>query len=236
MIKDFSLTLTPGKSVAFVGGSGSGKSTLMKLLLGFVKPQVGGVLYDGVDVDRMNLRSLRRNIGVVLQDGKLFTGDIYSNITISAPWLTIDDAWDAAEKAGVADFIRQLPMGMDTLISEGAGGISGGQRQRLLIARAVAANSSILMLDEATSALDNLTQKVVTDSLGALKCTCIVIAHRLSTIRDCDRIIALDGGRIVESGTYDELVAKKGFFAELVERQQIEPSGTGDALFVPSAN
>jgi ABC-type bacteriocin/lantibiotic exporter with double-glycine peptidase domain len=116
-------------------------------------------------------------------------------------------------------------MGMDTLISEGAGGISGGQRQRLLIARAVATNSSVLMLDEATSALDNITQKIVTESLGMLKCTRIVIAHRLSTIRVCDRIIALDGGKIVESGTYDELVAKKGFFAELVERQQIGPAG-----------
>ena len=225
IIDDLSLSIRPGEYVAVVGKTGCGKSTLMKLLLGFVTPQTGGVFYDGIDVGRMNLRSLRRNIGVVLQDGKLFTGDIYSNITISAPWLTVDDAWDAAEKAGVADFIRKLPMGMDTLISEGAGGISGGQRQRLLIARAVATNSSILMLDEATSALDNLTQKIVTDSLGELKCTRIVIAHRLSTIRDCDRIIALDGGKIVESGTYDELVAKKGFFAELVERQQIGPAG-----------
>ena len=224
ILNDLSLSIRPGEYVAIVGKTGCGKSTLMKLLLGFIRPQKGAVLYDNLDMERMNLRSLRRNIGVVLQDGKLFTGDIYSNITISAPWLTLDDAWEAAEKAGVADFIHKLPMGMDTLISEGSGGISGGQRQRLLIARAVATKSSVLMLDEATSALDNLTQKIVTDSLGSLNCTRIVIAHRLSTIRDCDRIIALDGGRIVESGTYDELVAKKGFFAELVERQQIGPA------------
>ena len=133
----------------------------------------------------------------------------------------MEDAWEAAEKTGIADFIRSLPMGMYTFISEGAGGISGGQRQRLIIARAIAAKANILMFDEATSALDNITQKIVTDSLNAMGCTRIVIAHRLSTIRDCDRIIALDQGRIVESGTYDELIARKGFFAELVARQQI---------------
>ena len=221
ILDNLSLSIRPGEYIAVVGKTGCGKSTLMKLLLGFMSPQDGSITYDDIDLERIDKRSLRRNIGVVLQDGKLFPGDIFSNITISAPWLTLDDAWEAAEKAGVADYIRSLPMGMHTFISEGGGGVSGGQRQRLIIARAIATGSNILMFDEATSALDNITQKVVTDSLNAMGCTRIVIAHRLSTIRECDRIIALDQGRIVESGTYDELMAQKGFFAELVSRQQI---------------
>ena len=145
----------------------------------------------------------------------------YSNIVISAPQLSIDDAWEAAEKAGMAEDIRHMPMGMFTLISEGSGGISGGQRQRLLIARAIAPKPRILMFDEATSALDNITQRVVSESLDSLKCTRIVIAHRLSTIKNCDRILVLDGGKIIEDGTYEELIAHHGFFSELVERQQI---------------
>jgi ABC-type bacteriocin/lantibiotic exporter with double-glycine peptidase domain len=157
-----------------------------------------------------------------MQDSKLFSGDIYSNIVISAPWLTMDEAWEAAEMAGIAEDIRRMPMGMHTMISEGSGGISGGQRQRLAIARAIAPKPKILMFDEATSALDNLTQKQVSDSLEKLKCTRIVIAHRLSTIRTCDRIIVLDQGKIIEDGTYEELIAKKGFFAELVERQRLD--------------
>ena len=221
ILDGLSLSIRPGEYVAVVGKTGCGKSTLMKLLLGFMTPQQGSITYDDIDLERIDKRSLRRNIGIVLQDGKLFPGDIFANITISAPWLTMEDAWEAAEKAGIADFIRALPMGMHTFISEGAGGISGGQRQRLIIARAIATKANILMFDEATSALDNITQKVVTDSLNAMGCTRIVIAHRLSTIRDCDRIIALDGGRIVESGSYDELIAQNGFFAELVARQQI---------------
>ena len=156
-----------------------------------------------------------------MQNGKLFHGDIFSNITISAPWLTLKEAWEAAELADIADDIREMPMGMHTIISEGSGGISGGQRQRLMIARAVAPKPKILMFDEATSALDNITQKKVSDALNNLKCTRIVIAHRLSTIRQCDRIIVLDGGKIIEDGSYDELLARHGFFAELVERQRI---------------
>ena len=157
-----------------------------------------------------------------MQNGKLFTGDIYSNIVISAPQLTLDEAWEAAEIAGLADDIREMPMGMNTMIAEGAGGISGGQKQRLLIARAVAPKPRILIFDEATSALDNITQKQVSDALDAMKCTRVIIAHRLSTIRNCDRIVVLEGGKIVEDGTYEELIAAKGFFAELVARQQIE--------------
>ena len=157
-----------------------------------------------------------------MQNSGLFQGDIYSNIVISAPMLTLDDAWEAAEMAGMADDIRNMPMGMNTIISEGQGGISGGQRQRLMIARAIAPKPKILMFDEATSALDNITQKTVSDSLDSLKCTRIVIAHRLSTIRHCDRIIVLKDGGIAEDGTYDELIERKGYFAELVERQRLD--------------
>jgi ABC-type bacteriocin/lantibiotic exporter with double-glycine peptidase domain len=194
----------------------------MRIMLGFEKPQKGAVYYDGKDLSGIDLKSLRRKIGVVMQNGKLFQGDIFSNITISAPQLTLEQAWEAAEMAGIAEDIRRMPMGMHTMISEGSGGISGGQRQRLAIARAIAPKPKILMFDEATSALDNLTQKQVSDSLEKLKCTRIVIAHRLSTIRTCDRIIVLDQGKIIEDGTYEELIAKKGFFAELVERQRLD--------------
>ena len=222
VLDGLSLKIPAGQYIAVVGRTGCGKSTLLRILLGFEKPQKGAVYYDGKSLDRIDPRSLRRRIGTVMQTGRLFTGDIYSNIVITDPRLTVDDAWEAAEAAGLADDIRAMPMGMSTMISEGQGGISGGQRQRLLIARAVAPKPKILMFDEATSALDNITQKTVSDSLGKLRCTRIVIAHRLSTIMQCERIIVLDKGRIIEDGTYEELIAKKGFFAELVEKQRID--------------
>ena len=222
VIDGLSLKISAGQYVAIVGKTGCGKSTLMRIMLGFEKPQRGGVFYDGKDIERMDLKSLRRKIGSVMQNGKLFTGDLYSNIVINNPRLTLDDAWEAAEMAGFADDIRNMPMGMFTMISEGQGGISGGQKQRLLIARAIAPKPRILMFDEATSALDNITQKIVSESLEKLKCTRIVIAHRLSTIKQCDRIIVLDKGHIIEDGCYDELIAKNGFFAELVERQRVD--------------
>ena len=222
VVDDLSLKIRPGQYVAIVGKTGCGKSTLMRLLLGFEKPQKGAIYYDGRDIERIDLKSLRRRIGVVIQNGKLFQGDIYSNIVISAPWLTVKDAWEAAELAGIADDIRKMPMGMNTLISEGSGGISGGQRQRLMIARAIAPKPKILMFDEATSALDNLTQKKVSESLDSLKCTRIVIAHRLSRIKQCDRILVLDRGKIVEDGSYNSLIEKGGYFAELVARQRLD--------------
>ena len=222
ILDNLSLKIRPGQYVAIVGKTGCGKSTLVRLLLGFETPQKGAVYYDGRDLKSLDPKSLRRRIGSVLQDGKLFMGDIYSNIVISAPWLTVKDAWEAAEIAGFAEDIRRMPMGMNTIISEGQGGISGGQRQRLMIARAVAPKPKILIFDEATSALDNLTQKKVSDALETMKCTRIVIAHRLSTIRQCDRIIVLDHGQIIEDGSYDELINRGGFFSELVARQRLE--------------
>ena len=222
ILRNLSLKIEPGQYVAIVGKTGCGKSTLMRLLLGFEKPETGSVYYDGKDLNTLDLHSLRRKMGVVIQDGKLFTGDIYSNIVVSAPWLSVEEAWEVAETAGIADDIRAMPMGMNTMLSEGGGGLSGGQKQRLLIARAIAPKPSVIFMDEATSALDNVTQKLVSDSLEKTASTRIVIAHRLSTILNCDRIIVLNQGEIVEDGTYDELVRKNGYFAELVNRQRME--------------
>lgn len=213
------LHIKKGEYVGIVGSSGCGKSTLIRVLLGFEKPQSGSVYYDMQDMEGIDLRSLRRRIGVVLQNGKLFSGDIYSNIVISAPWLTVDDAWKAAEQAGFAEDIRKMPMGMFTMLSEDGGGLSGGQQQRLMIARALVASPDILMFDEATSALDNITQSLVVKTLEELQCTRIVIAHRLSTIKNCSRIIYLDKGRVVEAGTYEELMQLGGKFAEMAKRQ-----------------
>ena len=227
VLDDLSLKIRPGQYVAVVGRTGCGKSTLMRIMLGFETPERGAVYYDGHDIRTVDPHSLRRRIGTVTQNGKLFSGDIYSNIVVAAPWLTMQEAWEAAEIAGIADDIRRMPMRMHTVISEGQGGISGGQRQRLMIARAIAPKPKILFFDEATSALDNVTQKKISEALDSMKCTRIVIAHRLSTIRECDRILVLDGGKILEDGTYDELIARSGFFAELVSRQQLEESGTG---------
>ena len=221
VIDGLSLKINKGEYVAIVGKTGCGKSTLMRLLLGFETPQKGAIYYDNKDIKKLDLKSLRQRIGTVMQDGKLFLGDVFSNIAIAAPQLSLDEAWGVAETASIADDIRQMPMGMHTLISEGQGGISGGQRQRLMIARALAPKPKILMFDEATSALDNLTQKKISEAIDKLDCTRIVIAHRLSTIKHCDRIIVLDQGKIVEDGTYEELIAKNGFFAELVERQRV---------------
>lgn len=222
VIDDLSLKIRPGEYVAIVGPTGCGKSTLVRLMLGFEIPQKGSIFYDKRDIAKIDLESLRRKIGVVMQDGKLFRGDIYSNIVITAPELNVDAAWEAAEIASIADDIRSMPMGMHTMINEGQGGISGGQKQRLMIARAVAPKPRILIFDEATSALDNIVQKKVSEAIDSLKCTRIVIAHRLSTIMNADRIVCLDGGRIVEEGKYEELIAKNGYFAKLVERQRLD--------------
>ena len=222
VLNDLSLSIKAGEYVAIVGRTGCGKSTLVRLLLGFEKPEKGAVFYDRHDLNSIDPRSLRKHIGVVIQNGQLFQGDIFSNITISAPDLSLEEAWAAAEIANIAQDIREMPMGMLTMISEGQGGISGGQKQRLMIARAVAPKPQILIFDEATSALDNRTQKQVSEALDALNCTRVIIAHRLSTIRNCDRILVMDQGSIIEEGTYDELIERKGHFAELVARQRLD--------------
>ena len=198
VVNGINLKIRSGEYIAIVGKTGCGKSTLMRLLLGFEKPEKGAIYYDGKDMSRIDLRSLRRKIGAVTQDGGLFQGDIYSNIVISAPQLTIDDAWAAAETAGIAYDIREMPMGMHTIISEGQGGISGGQKQRLMIARAIAPKPKILMFDEATSALDNETEAAVMDAINSLKGkkTMVIIAHRLKTVEECDMRFTVEDGKI----------------------------------------
>lgn len=218
VLRNVSMNIRPGQFVAIVGSSGSGKSTLLRLLLGFEKPETGSIYYDGQDLAEVSVASVRAQMGVVLQNGQLMAGDILSNIVGSLP-LTIDDAWEAVEMVGLAEDIRTMPMGMHTIISEGASNISGGQRQRILIARSIVYRPRIIMFDEATSALDNKTQRMVTESLDRLNATRIVVAHRLSTVINADIIYVLDKGGIVESGTYAELMAGKGLFAALAQRQ-----------------
>lgn len=213
-----SFHIRPGQFVAIVGPSGQGKSTLLRLLLGFETPQSGSIYFDGKDLATLDLRAVRRQIGVVLQNGVLTQGDIYSNI-VGAANIGMDEAWEAARMAGLAADIEKMPMGMHTMIPDGGGTLSGGQRQRLLIARALVRKPRILLFDEATSALDNVTQSIVMQSLADLRATRVVVAHRLSTVMHADRIFVFNRGRVVQQGTYDELVAQEGMFAELARRQ-----------------
>lgn len=220
ILDNISFTIEQGQYVAIVGKTGCGKSTLIRLLLGFDIPQSGAIYLDGKDIGNLDMPSLRSHIGAVLQNGRLFSGDIYSNITIAYPTATEEQVWAAAEIAGIADDIRALPMGLYTHISEGSGSISGGQKQRIMIARALIGKPSLIIFDEAMSALDYLTQKQVSQSVEKLPCTRIIIAHRLSTIRWCDKIIVLDKGTVAEEGTFDELAKKEGLFASLIKRQE----------------
>ncbi len=218
ILKDVSIKIQPGEFVAFVGGSGSGKSTTMRLMLGFEEPQKGTVYYDGQDLNTLDLREVRQQLGVVLQTSRVLPTDVFRNI-IGTTSLTLEDAWHAAEAVGLADDVREMPMGMHTYIAEGGGGFSGGQKQRLLIARSIVHKPKILFLDEATSALDNRTQAIVTESMNRMQATRIVIAHRLSTIIDADRIVVLEQGEIKEIGSYAELMELDGIFAQLARRQ-----------------
>jgi NHLM bacteriocin system ABC transporter ATP-binding protein len=218
VLQDVDIEAGPGESVAIVGASGSGKSTALRLLLGLETPTRGGVFYDGKDLEDLDLRLVRRQIGTVMEGSNLIPGSLYENIAGSAP-LTREQVMEAAQLAGLEADIAGMPMGLDSVVSEGGGQISGGQRQRVMIARALVKRPRLLYFDEATSALDNRTQAIVAESVAKLNATRIVVAHRLSTIRDADRIIVLEGGRVVETGTYDELVVKGGAFQRLAQRQ-----------------
>ncbi|MDP4013099.1 MAG: ATP-binding cassette domain-containing protein [Candidatus Nanopelagicales bacterium] len=218
VLSHVSLQVAPGEFVAIAGPSGAGKSTLLRVLIGLEVPTSGEVLFDGRPLERLGSDSIRRQIGAVAQSAELASGTILDNIIGASP-LTESDAWAAAELAGIAADIRAMPMGMRTFVSDGAATFSGGQKQRIMLARALVRNPRILLLDEATSALDNRTQAAVGDSMRALGATRIVVAHRLTTIRDADRIYVVDGGRIVEHGSYEELMRRRGVFFALAARQ-----------------
>jgi len=219
VLRDLSLTIEPGEFVALVGPSGCGKTTLLKLLLGFEQPRTGGVLYDGRDLRRLDMRVLRRQIGTVLQSDRLMPGTLFENI-LGVSGRSNEDAWKAARQAGIAQEIEDMPMGMHTLLTDGGSTLSGGQIQRLLVARALIGDPRIIFLDEATSALDNRSQAIVMDSLARMAVTRVVIAHRLSTVRDADRIVVMESGRIVQTGRYEDLLRQPGLFADLVRRQE----------------
>jgi ATP-binding cassette subfamily C protein len=218
ILKDISFRIAPGQFVALVGASGSGKSTLCRLLLRFETPDLGSIFYDQRDLAHLDVQAVRQQIGVVLQNGRIRAGSIYSNL-VGTSALTLEDAWEAARMAGLDTDIEAMPMGMQTVLGEGGGSLSGGQRQRLLIARALVRRPRIVFFDEATSALDNETQAIVSRSLDNLRATRVVIAHRLSTIEKADWIYVLDQGELVEQGPYQALLAKDGHFAALAKRQ-----------------
>jgi ABC-type bacteriocin/lantibiotic exporter with double-glycine peptidase domain len=219
ILKNVSIKIKPGQFVAFVGPSGSGKSTLLRVLMGFEKAESGKVYYDGQDLDSLDIREVRQQIGVVLQTSRLMPTDIYRNIIGNNTSISLERAQEAAAAAGLDDDIKKLPMGMHTVVAEGGGGFSGGQKQRLMIARAVVNRPRIMYLDEATSALDNRSQAIVTQSLDRLQATRVVVAHRLSTIMNADMIVVLVDGRVVETGNFKELMSLNGHFSELASRQ-----------------
>ncbi|HBB31213.1 MAG TPA: NHLP bacteriocin export ABC transporter permease/ATPase subunit [Cyanobacteria bacterium UBA8803] len=217
-LDDVTIEAKPGEFIAFVGPSGSGKSTTLRMLLGFDVPEQGTVYYDGQDLSGLDVSAVRRQLGVVLQNGRINSESVFENISGGA-LIRMEECWEAARMAGFAEDIENMPMGMHTVISEGGANLSGGQRQRLLIARALVLKPRIIFFDEATSALDNRTQAIVSESLEKLKVTRIAIAHRLSTIRNADRIYVIEAGRVVQQGTFEELASQDGLFAKLMAKQ-----------------
>ncbi len=215
VLDGLSLTLRPGELVAVVGASGCGKSTLVRLLLGFERPESGRVLYDGQDLSGLDLEAVRRQLGVVLQGGRVGNGSVLEVVS-GAHAATLDEAWQALRAAGLAAEVEAMPMGIHTNVGDGGGNLSGGQRQRLLIARALVSRPKVLIFDEATSALDNRAQAEVAENLAKLRVTRLVVAHRLSTIRAADRVVVLEEGRVAQTGTFDELARVEGPFRRLI--------------------
>jgi ABC-type bacteriocin/lantibiotic exporter with double-glycine peptidase domain len=236
VLRDVSLTIEPGQKVALVGATGSGKSTLGLLLLGLYQPTAGTLLYDGIPLDRLDYRSLRGQFGVVLQDPVLFSDSIRRNIAFNDPSLSLAQVEAAARAAAVHDEVSRMPMGYETLLGQSGSGLSGGQIQRLAIARALASSPAVLLLDEATSHLDAATERIVDQNLNDLSCSRVVIAHRLSTIRTADVILVLDQGRVVERGTHAQLLARGGTYAALVASQLAGDSQAAPAAGVASPN
>ena len=217
-LKNISLTIKAGSFTAIVGPSGGGKSTIAKLLLGFDTPEDGNIYFDGHNLRNTNLKLIRQQIGTVLQSSGILSGSLFEAIA-GGRVVSLEEAWEVAEQVGLADDIRQLPMGMQTVLPEGGGTLSGGQRQRVAIARALINNPRLLLFDEATSALDNRTQSIVSNSLEKLNITRIIIAHRLSTIEKADHVIVVDDGRIAEQGSFKDLLNSDGLFSKLMLMQ-----------------
>ncbi|GIP56634.1 ABC transporter ATP-binding protein [Paenibacillus woosongensis] len=217
VLQDFSLTVKPGETVAFVGESGSGKSTILNLIIGFYKPQSGKIWVDGIPMNELSMRRYRRTLAIVLQNNILFSGTIRENITYGLPHISEEKLQQAIWMANLQDVIDSLPDGLDTSVGEHGGRLSGGQRQRIAIARALVRDPKIIILDEATSALDNASERHVQQAMEQLMegRTTFIVAHRLSTVKNADRIVVMKKGKIVESGTYDELLNFKGEFYKL---------------------
>jgi len=224
ILHDISFKIDAGKKIAFVGASGSGKSSLVRLLFRFYDPQAGNITIDGIDIREVNQHSLRQAIGVVPQDTVLFNNSIYHNILYGNPSADKQAVLDAAKQAHIHHFIENLPDGYDTLVGERGLKLSGGEKQRVAIARTLLKNPQILVFDEATSALDSHSEKAINHELQSISTnkTTLVIAHRLSTIVNADTILVLDHGKIIERGTHAQLLKQQGHYAAMWALQQSE--------------